>query len=292
MEIKGQLKLTRLSARDTDALNLFFAIRHYQHPNLDKMAAVTGYQPDLQDNCLIPGEFGPDGEYLIPSISRYRAWSAYVGEDCNVRPPEAMIHEYFCEEMRNTVEINKWSWMYSQPPGDCPLLWLNFRVWSPEGKQYSYLTWNGYEKTFRTTQAVQYINILLKKMGYEMLEGKLATDNETGFILVTHVHDGLIEEYTRFEEDFSEKKDVTWFCGAANFCDQGKYVGLIKSEFIRAETFAGSEQALQERKALWVKTQTIRGYLGCMFAPDRENAKARFAKSHNMDPDAIELIEV
>ena len=292
MDIKGQIMLTRLSPRDTDALNLFFAVRHYQHPMLDKMGEITQYQLDPKDNALIPGDFGRDGEYLIPSISRYRAWADYVSDDYDVRPPEAMVHEHFCEKMMNAVGIAEWGRVYSLPAGDCPQLWINFRVWSPEGKSHSYLTWNGYERHFKPTRTIQYINQLLEKMGYKMLKGKLAYNDDTGFILVTEVRDGEISEYTKFEGDFSEKEDVTWYCGAASFCDQSKYVGLIKSEYMRAETFSGSEQALQDRKALWVKNPTIRGYLGCIFAPDQDNAKTRFSKNHDVSIDAIEVVEV
>lgn len=148
--VKGQLKIPRMSTHDIAAINLFFGIRHHKHILSD---LILSYGITEADNTLF-GDYGIDGEYIIPSITRHLQLLDTVPHLCDAITTQDMdIHERNAEKsLRNCLlgDPRKFSTYYNSPAGHCPQLYLNFHIYNHfADPDYSYLVWNGIEKNNR-----------------------------------------------------------------------------------------------------------------------------------------------
>lgn len=187
--IVGQLRISRMSKREIAAMNLFFGIRHHKHIVNDLKA---NYGITEEDNTLF-GEFGEDGEYIIPSISRYlqlldvspHLYDAITTQDMD-------IHESDAEKSLRSCfakDPDKISTYYSSPAGQCPQLYLNFHIYNHHSDpDYSYLIWNGIEKNnYDLKRAICYIECILERMGYTIEAGVMCIDHLNGDYTLTEV---------------------------------------------------------------------------------------------------------
>lgn len=219
-KVSGQLRLTRMNDRDVTALNLFFAIRHYKHPHIDQMVDMLGYNITPEDNTLF-GEYGEDGEFLIPSICRHAALERINPAAKEwIRSDDVEAHEALCEEhLKIAQSVEYFAKNINGTPGSCPLLWLNYRVWNPEGDQYTYLTWDRGEKTYDVYWALLYISTILERMNpdYHFIEGSMACDNENGFISIMTIQNQVVVQKVIMEEMYNPITDITWYTDKAWF---------------------------------------------------------------------------
>lgn len=232
MQVYGQIKINRLTEREAFALNLWFLQRHYKH----SAGAIEKMALSMEDNTLF-GVVGEDGEFIIPNISKclkeaggdtslvyqseeFKSFESQCGlaEGGTMQGKVVLLPCFLEDGSRNPA-----SDMYNQTPGSCPSLWLTYRVYSPEGEDFSVLYWEGDDgdDVGGVYYDVEYIGKVLERMGKPMVEGTIVVQNEEGddfdeeegmVTIVFSVDDGAIAEFEEMEYDDSISDDATEFC--------------------------------------------------------------------------------
>lgn len=171
-EIIGQIKIGRLTERQTAAVNAWLGVRHFKHSPY----AIERLKLSKEENTLF-GEFGVDGEFVIPNISKCVEQGRGVTSFAIRTSEEFLSHEKRCIEAEggkaNDLLI-KWPDMDTgnTPPSECPELWLDFVVFSPEGEDYSILAGNETD-TYCDEDSIRYIGSVLEKLGSKLIEGTI-----------------------------------------------------------------------------------------------------------------------
>lgn len=287
MEIRGQIRIHRLSELNTLKLNLWFGMRHCRYD----METVTHDMVELLDeidNSLF-GEYGQHGEFLIPSVKWHRKL-ATAGIDYM----DSDDMRYFQKRLENAMFIIPANIReYSNPCGS--QLYYDFRIVSPAGDEYSYLVWNGREKVFFHKEAFEYLHSFLSRLKSGFVEGKMAR-LDYGEVETVTVDGGIIKIERKGQEEIQEGKDYIVYVPGQE-PPKNVYVVCYRKDAVRnQEVFTGKEEEFEDESLiydddLWEEVD-FPLYLGIVHAYDCYSARQEVAKKEDVPMDMLVAEEV
>ena len=240
MEIRGQFKLKRLSERNTLKLNLFMNMRRCKY-DMSLLVPSRALGLSLRDNTLW-GEYGDDGEFLIPSVKHHKKMLELGMEpynsDCTRMFEEELCRQMICAD--DMLPLKN----YSVPSG--PQLYFDYRVYSPEGDKYSYLAWAGGDKSSFTVQTFEYLDGILRRMKSRIIDGRMARFDYGDLEVISAEMCGFM--YGRRSAARLQKGDYTLYLPGVEPAKSRFAVSWYVAAVRNTEVFTGTESELEDER--------------------------------------------
>lgn len=285
MKIMGQLLLTGLSEDQEMRMNLLCASTRNKRNVVQLMREL----PTLnRSSNTVFGEFGAEGEYIIPNIRYFMDLLPVMPE---YRLPDQCLEiEGFDLTMENHTDPED----HGVLPAGCPCAKLPFRFGH---RQYGFgtcMVWDGLTDCDDPYGAALWLEDVLGKMGEKFVGGKMAYIKDGTLVTITVGEDGELfvegkpgntirkEDY---EEPYPELNPKP-----------SRYAVLYDAEILRnTERFTGSnvnsEDAVYD-DSLWELEEGMSGYAGIVPAFSEDEALENAAEQFKCDKKHLTVLKL
>lgn len=271
MKIMGQLILTGLSEDQEMRMNLLCATTR----NKRDITKLMRELPTLnRSGNTVFGEFGAEGEYLIPNIR-------YFMELLPVMPKYQLPDKCLeVEGFDHTMKIHTAEEDQGILPAGCPCAKLPFRFVHRQNKFGTCMVWDGQTDCDDPFGAALWLAYVLEKMGEKFVGGKMAYIRNKTLTTITVGEDGELSVEGKpgstirkkdYEEPYPELSPKP-----------ARYAIIYDAEILRnTERFTGSnvndEDAIYD-DSLWELEEGMAGFAGTVPAFSEDEALEIAAK--------------
>ena len=285
MKILGQLLLSELSHEEEMKLNLLCVCARSKR-NMDKLLKEL---PSLSpaDNTVF-GEFGADGEYLIPDVS-------YFMELLPILPQHRLTDR--------VMEINRFEQNLDQHtaaedlfklPAGCPCAAMPFRFAHHKDAHNSCMVWDGKTDVDDPYAAAVWLANVVQHMGLHFVAGKMSYISNKIIYTITVDKDGNLG-ITGKPGQTIKKKDFDVFYSELSPVPS-HYAVIFAPEILRnCERFTGrnvnDEEAIYD-DSLWELDENMSGYAGIVEAFSEDEALKVAAKQFKCKAEYLTVLKL